>query len=490
MKSNEELSIPNAAPLINSLRSIGYDLNSAIADIIDNSIDAKANTINIDIVWGKNGSYIRIQDNGTGMNQKELKDAMRLGSKNPYDQRSINELGRFGMGLKTAAFSLGKRLSVFTKKDQQQYTRCWDLEYIEENSEWIIFKEPRTQESLNNLGSIDTSSGTVVLIEILDRVIKGKTEVIQKKNLLNKVGQLRLHLAAVFHKFLEGPKRLKMILNNAPLEAWDPFGSISYSTQTLAPFINEINGSFISISPYILPHHSNLTGEQFKLLEGPKGWTGQQGFYIYRNKRLLTSGTWLGLFPKEEATKLARIEIDLQNDTDFNWNIDIKKSKAAPPPELIDILRKIGNNARKKSHEVYYQRTITGIGKNPEHKHEDFYWEQVSTKKGTMYRINNKHNLLKEIKDNLDNETRKKLEFYLVGLEEFNPSSIFTIPSTTNDCEELTDSAKQKLLVIIDYAKQMLKSEDVESAIEHIKMYDSLKIYSFIDLENFIRANW
>ncbi|WP_029326713.1 ATP-binding protein [Bacillus coahuilensis] len=169
---DSEIVLPDAAPLINSLRAIGYSFETAIADILDNSIDAKASIIKIDMVWDGDKSYVRIEDNGFGMGENDLIIAMKVGSANPNDERKQGLLGRFGMGLKTASFSLGKRLTVLTKKNEQHFTRCWDLDYIADTNKWNLLKQPFDTQSSEILGSIENSTGTVVLIENLDRVVE------------------------------------------------------------------------------------------------------------------------------------------------------------------------------------------------------------------------------------------------------------------------------------------------------------------------------
>ena len=99
---------PSAARLTGSLRDIGYDFHTAIADLVDNSIAAGARRIGVELVFDPNKSYVLIWDDGTEWDRPELLEALRFGSRRDYRR---NELGRFGLGLKTGSFSQCRRLT-------------------------------------------------------------------------------------------------------------------------------------------------------------------------------------------------------------------------------------------------------------------------------------------------------------------------------------------------------------------------------------------
>ncbi|MER2009202.1 MAG: ATP-binding protein [Psychrobacillus sp.] len=494
-KKNSEVLIPSAAPLVGSLRSIGYDLETAIADIVDNSIDAGCKKVEIKMSWNEDGSYIRIEDDGSGMDENQLKKAMKLGSKNPQNIRDKRELGRFGMGLKTASFSLGKRLTVLTKKTGEKSVRCWDLEYIENENEWEIFLEPRDIMSSKRLGTISSETGTVVLIENLDRVVASSFTLKKQKSFFNKISRVRNHLGMVFHRYLSSiDKKLVIVLNGEKVEAWDPFFKKSFATQIRPLDEYLIHNSPVSVRINILPHHSKMSEEEYDYTGGPKGWNAQQGFYIYRNKRMLISGGWLGLFPRQDSANLARIEIDIQNDADMEWGIDIKKSKATPPLEIQDILKKVGFEARRLSHEVYYRRTVTGVGgkiKNNSNLVQDEYlWEQVSKKSGIHFRINKKYSLLEEIKDKLDEGLKAKLEYYLLLLEEDSPGNLYAYPTkSTEEYAKLDEEYQHRILMIAKVFKETTEN-DLEDIIQHILSFETFSSFNPEHIRQLIISNW
>lgn len=473
---DSEIVVPDAAPLINSLRAIGYSLETAIADIIDNSIDAKSTIIKIDMVWDSEKSYIRIQDNGFGMDEQELLLAMKIGSVHPNTERKQGILGRFGMGLKTASFSIGKRLTVLTKKNGKSFIRCWDLDYIASSNNWSLIKKPFNSNSGELLDKIETVTGTVVLIEELDRVIDFPFTDKKVQKFYNKIRLVEEHLAMVFHRFLEGPNRIQIYLNGNQVKPWDPFLTHEIATQELPPESISIKGDIVRIQPYILPHHSKLTQDEYDQASGPRGWLEQQGFYIYRNKRLLVAGSWLHLFSREEAYKLARIKIDITNRSDFEWQIDIKKSNAKPPQELISLLRKIGEKTRKKSHEVFYQRSIRKTSKNSSIM--DHIWEQVSTKNNSYFRLNRSNSYLKKLFETND-EYLAKLKFYLFHVEEYCPANLvsFNVNQPSKAVEEkISNEHINKIKVLLEIFRESDLSLD--EIIDQIVSYDSFSLCS------------
>jgi hypothetical protein len=207
-----EIAKPNPKSTINSYRSFGYNLSTAIADIIDNSISACATQISLDYEWKGQDTFIAISDNGKGMNQSELVLAMTPGSKNPEEERDEKDLGRFGMGLKTASFSQCKRLTCITKKENSNtIKRCWDIDYINNENEWQLLNYVSDNAFIQKIDV--QKSGTLVLWEKLDRII-GCAE-IKNESVKNAFYQeminVKQHLSLVYHKFIES-KRVKIIL--------------------------------------------------------------------------------------------------------------------------------------------------------------------------------------------------------------------------------------------------------------------------------------
>lgn len=162
---------PYAPTLIESTRAIGYSLEAAVADIIDNSIAASAKNVDI-FFFPVDGAYIAILDNGNGMGTEELNAAMQYGSKNPIDARDAKDLGRFGLGLKTASLSQCRCLTVVAKQGDRIEGRQWDIDHVAETGSWsLIVLEAGELDSIPNIDDLRAyESGTLVVWQKLDRI--------------------------------------------------------------------------------------------------------------------------------------------------------------------------------------------------------------------------------------------------------------------------------------------------------------------------------
>jgi hypothetical protein len=443
---NRKLAIPDAAPLVISLRSVGYTLETSLADIIDNSITAKATEVHINIKWNKDLAYISVIDNGYGMNEDDLHQAMKIGSKNPIDPRSNDDLGRFGMGLKTASFSLCRRLTVGSKLSGSDTicVRVWDIDNVMDSNKWELFDDSSTSAWKDALSRFDTyEQGTIVVMEKLDRFITENYSDEAIGRFWQRIADMERHLSMVFHRFLSGVQAIRIFINGEKIELWDPFMRNSLATQEFREEYLEYNGKSIRAHAFILPHHSKLSIKEYDEAGGNSGWLDQQGFYVYRNKRLIVPGTWFKMLRKNEPGQLARIQLDLTGDMDFEWKVDVKKSSAAPPAILRENIRRIARTAQEASRKVYYYR---GAVINQQNKVEDndAIWEQASVRERTFFRINHNHALLSGVFSELSNDSKKKLKTFISLVEGFAPMNISLTGPVSGDVgqeNELIDSA-------------------------------------------------
>lgn len=329
-------SLPPYAPtLIESTRAIGYSLEAAVADIIDNSIAANAKNVDI-YFFPIDGAYIAILDNGKGMTEKEIDIAMQYGSKNPTEERDKKDLGRFGLGLKTASLSQCRCLTVISKQGDNLEGRQWDIDHVTEVGDWSL--NVLDEEDIQQIPQFDelikNESGTLVVWQKLDRLKSG--EINFELSLGRKIDRVRDHLSLVYHRYLAGESgitKLKLSINGEKIKGIDPFLT-EKSVQAMDDETLVIQGNKILVRPYILPHISKLTSDEIKMLGGKDGLRKQQGFYVYRNKRLLVWGTWFRMMRQGDLSKLARIRVDIPNTLDDLWTLDIKKSSALPPAEV------------------------------------------------------------------------------------------------------------------------------------------------------------
>lgn len=410
--------IPDASSMIETFRAIGYSIETSIADIIDNSVSADAKNVWIEFEWKGSKTWISIKDDGYGMSDQELINAMRPGSKNPLEERSSTDLGRYGLGLKTASFSQCRKLSVISKrKDTSVSYWTWDLDFVKLSQKWELIKYLPDPEFKNKLKPEE--SGTIVFWNDLDRLVKDADENDNKSldKFLQTMEFVKKHLAIVFHRFIEKGK-VALWLQGRKLEPWNPFMLDEPTTQSFP--IEPLYAGNVVLKGYILPHKSKLSPDKFKIAEGVKGWNGHQGFYIYRKDRLLVSGDWLGLFRKEEHYKLTRISIDLPNNLDSDWQIDIKKSVARPPVALKDQIRAYAVNVRSHAVEVYRHRGKT-VRLLPGQSYVPFWKEKKRGEKWLLV-INREHPILANIKEQANTNSDKAIETLLKFVEETIPA--------------------------------------------------------------------
>lgn len=384
---------PDPGALIESLRAFGYTPEASVADLIDNSIFAGARNIWLEFSWDGSRTTVAVIDDGAGMDAGELQNAMKAGSANPLQERSKDDLGRFGLGLKTASFAQARSLTVRSRPaDGDPTVARWDLDYVNQSQEWRLLGSS-TGEADELLARIDPlTSGTAVLWERLDRIVDPTSDASDadaQEAFLARIQRVEQHVAMVFHRYLTGRRKITIRINGREIQPWDPFLQFSEATQTLTTESLKIFGDRISVEPYVLAHHSHLTDDEHAAAAGPEGWNAQQGFYIYRNRRLLVAGSWLNFFRQEEHYKLARILVDIPNSMDAEWDIDVKKSQARPPDSLREDLRRIARVTRDRASEVYRHRG-RATARKAAARHVNV-WEYRLRKGRHTYRINREH---------------------------------------------------------------------------------------------------
>lgn len=466
-------SLPPYAPtLIESTRAIGYSLEAAVADIIDNSI--AANAVNVDIYFFPvDGAYIAILDNGSGMNEKEINIAMQYGSKNPTEERDKKDLGRFGLGLKTASLSQCRCLTVISKQGDRLEGRQWDIDHVIEVGDWslIILDE----EEINEFPQVEElkkyESGTLVIWQKLDRLKAG--EINFELSLGRKIDRVRNHLSLVYHRYLMGEsgiRKLKLFINGEKVKAIDPFLT-NKSVQAMDDETLIIQGHKILVRPYILPHISKLTSDEIKMLGGKDGLRKQQGFYVYRNKRLLVWGTWFRMMRQGDLSKLARIRVDIPNTLDDLWTLDIKKSSALPPAEVRKNLEIIINQIAERS-----KRTWTFRGKKEVSDTETHIWNRMKNKQGGYYyEINREHPFVQQLVK-VDPSLKRSIYALLQQIELGLPLNQLYVDlnndeQITNDNEQSIVDVKKSLEAMITMCAEKQEKCELLDAIVHIEPY-------------------
>lgn len=388
---------PTAGAMLESLRGLGYTTATAIADLIDNSISAAATNVDIQFVWNGADSWIRIADNGRGMSDPELESAMRLGARDPRETRSSDDLGRFGMGLKTASFSQARILTVASLA--AEHPGCclrWDLDDLGGAAgSWQLHEGPRTGSEERLEADCAGGGGTVVLWENLDRIV---TEGFAAQDMIDLADQVDAHLGMTFHRLLDDG--LALSLNGRRIRGWDPFliGHPSKAQESVEYRL--VRASGVIAQCHVLPHKDLLKPSEYESAAGPGGWAAQQGFYIYRNRRLLLAGGWLGLgergrrWTRDEPHRLARIRLDIPNSADLEWKINILKSTASVPVRLRSQLVRLASETRDIARRVFAHRgRLVTVGSDAGGSLPDV-WAARHSSKGISYGISREHDLV------------------------------------------------------------------------------------------------
>ncbi|KUF38366.1 ATP-binding protein [Comamonas kerstersii] len=394
---------PRASALLESMRGLGYTTGSALADIVDNSISAGATQVDIQFTWAGKDSWTSVLDNGHGMSDSELESAMRLGDKNPLVARETSDLGRFGMGLKTASLSQCRRFTVASLKDNTVSCLRWDLDALADthDADWLLFEGPAegSEHLLTTLAG--NQQGTLVLWEKLDRIVTSGFTLDDFNDLIDRV---EAHLAMVFHRLLEGtPPEFILKINGRRVCPWDPFLTGHPAKAWASPVARTFTSAGeISVECHVLPHKDRLNAKEYEIAAGPGGWNAQQGFYVYRNRRLLMAGGWLGLgtgkgWTREEYLRLARIRLDIPNTADADWKIDIRKSTARPPVALRPWLTRLAEETRERARKVFVHRGSPSA--QPNDKPIEQAWRVEHLKDGMRYRIDLDHPAVASVLD-------------------------------------------------------------------------------------------
>jgi hypothetical protein len=426
MSINKQL-LPKAATLMGSLRSMGYSFESAVADVIDNSISAHASVVQILFPDNPLSTLaVGILDDGDGMSDDELLEAMRYGSIASEEERAEDDLGRFGMGLKSASLSQCRRLTVISKDGQDLHGYRWDYSYIIEQQDWII--QELTRSEIDSVPYIERfltqQRGTMVVWDDFDVLSKSSGGQVYD-TLVELRSSLEASLALIFHRYLSSndSSKLEIFIDNLSISPLDPFlekhpKTTSKKEKSIA--IPDSNGCErqILIKPFILPFATDLKEKDKRLVGGIENLRAKQGFYVYRNKRLIIWGTWFGMNKRAELTKNARIRVDIPNSLDDIWAIDIKKQNASIPKKILNQLKKTVMEALDISvHQQNYRGRTNNVNDSI-----DYIWERKEGRNDTyFYQINRDSKLFQYVREKISEEDIIYLDMLLTEIEKNIP---------------------------------------------------------------------
>ena len=437
---------PSAEIVVNSMRAMGYSFESAIADVIDNSIAVKSSLIELKFPIDPTECYVAICDNGSGMTRERLIEAMKYGSQTEDGTRAIDDLGRFGLGMKTASLSQCRRLTVVSKHQGIMSAFVWDLDVIDEKKGWYMIECTADQiSSIKHIEFLEEyPSGTIVLWENFDYIEKASGG-----NVYAELARLKDstadYLSLIFHRYLnkEGSAKVTIRVNNYSLIGLDPFLENHKKTNIRHKIDIPIEDSdgierFVSVQPYVLPFQKDLSAEDKKISGGIENYRSKQGFYIYRNERLIIWGTWFGRH-RDELTKYARIKVDIPNTLDDIWNIDIKKQNATIPSRIKSRLTRAVDEAmdiavKQQKHRGRLEKVNDDI---------DYIWDRIKGRGDNFtYKINRNSRIFELIHNSVSDEIWAQFDMVLEEIENAVPYQQIYIDKSQNKVDEEVDEER------------------------------------------------
>lgn len=469
-----------------SARSFGnYDLPAALADLIDNSIAAKATDIIVDCNFNDGAPEVRVIDNGHGMDRDELFAAMKPASQDPREVRAANDLGRFGWGMKSASFSQCLELTVISCKGKCLSGARWDLENLGNwNMEILDASECKSLKGDQLTGD----SGTELIWRKCDRLSEDRT--ITPKGFNELISQAQDSLALTFHRYIagsNGARRISIHLNGIPIESFDPFYAGHQATQALDEELIGTADSRVIVRPYILPHFGKVSSAAQQRLEGREGMIRNQGFYVYRNNRLIIHGTWFRLIRHGDLGQLFRISVDIPNTLDSQWKITLDKSDAQLPAGLKDRLREVVKNLKKRAAAPYRRKPIQTDPKN-----STAIWSRLVSNGSITYRVNRNHPFVMGLTK--DSSLADEAESLISIIEQSlpvnslngdfvsRPDDVVSTETSASEFRDFMDYALPGLLALV--------GGDTDLLIRHLKTTEPFKSNDSIVREAVNSAEW
>jgi hypothetical protein len=364
----------NMGKVINALLNAGYTFESSISDIVDNSLDAEATDVQVIIERDDRKSEnaierILIVDNGKGMPEAVLENALTLGSVN--DGRKSNHHGIYGVGLKLATLAHCNRVIICTK-EKSASALVMGFEYDANLAEAPLNLLRLNLESYlehPEINAITKNHGTAVIME------KFRASILQDENygqIDDLVQGVRRHLSLHFHRFLDEKSEKFLNISVTQIVAGSdktqrtqigifPIDPFNYKLSATEGYPKEV---IVKLNPYKpelkLKLHIWPPDYRDEAFEIPGvGSVRAQGLYIYRNNRLICRKDWPGNQNVRKELSLARIEIDLPIELEEEFNLVFSKSQINIPYSLAEIFN------QNKDIQKFYQDAASSWNSKP-----------------------------------------------------------------------------------------------------------------------------
>lgn len=478
----QEEDVAPSVNLLESMRSVGYSLEAAVADLIDNSISAGARVIDIDLEPAA-ADHVAILDDGVGMSPEVAVEALRLAGS--VGERSQADLGRFGLGLKTASLSQARRLTVVTKNNGVVTALRWDIDHIKLTGRWSLLRlSPAEVAGLPWAARLEEQdSGTLVLWENLDLLLGDALD--RGEFMRSRVAPLMESLGLVFHRYLHARQGgIQVNVNGRSVTARDPFLTSNSKTQSSPTQYIEVGGAEVCVTAYTLPHVSGLTPEERKRPDLGDRMRESQGFYIYRNQRLISHGHWYGLARMDDLSKQTRVQVDVPNAIDHLWQLDIKKSRAEPPASFKTELRRLMSGVIEKGKRVYTYRGRKDVSSGTVH-----LWDKIRERDGIRYEVNLQNPLVSTLLSGLTTSQASQVLRLLESLaDSFPVHDLFSEMAGNSPvvmAQRAEEAAIESLRLFRDSSDQRPPVGTVVAMLAHAEPFNAMS-----NLDEVVRRVW
>ena len=419
---------PNPEYLIKSIAEQGYSLETSLADLMDNSISAEADKIEVLVDTDSEPFKLFLADNGQGMTEEELSSNMQFPSNSPEDSRSNSDLGRFGLGMKTASFSQTRKFTVLSKKkgENKYHGRTWDVDFLKANGWKIIINSDEevsrlmvqyddlSKEFLKRFD--DYMPNTIVIWEGLYKFESYLKQGNRKDALKREITEVTSdYLALVFHRFMEkniNPLRIR--INNAIVSPFNPFPEEEKDFRQIEPKQSSFRSDVIKIEGFVLPSRAITESKKSftKWTTKYRGLMDMEGLYIYRADRIILFGGWNGIVKKAPRLQLARLRVEVGNSVDHLLHLNVAKSQIVIPHELRNAFETYIGELKIEAEREYYNRGIRKFSGTKTKNHVQLF-ERTYSNKGSILEVNNNFPLVKSLQEFLNKKQKTQLNLLL-----------------------------------------------------------------------------
>lgn len=387
--------------LLDVLGHSGYSLQSAIADIMDNSITAKADNIWLNMRYDGKDSEIVIVDDGYGMDLEKLKSASIIAFKDMHEERSEDDLGRFSTGINSASASMCNQLIIQSKTADQNNSNTIVLDYEEMKTSGWVCKIVDLEEDF-----LKSNSGTAIVW----RKLKTAANAGNRHDFYKKISVVEKHISHVFNDYITSGLQIHINNDDTIVKGWDPFFISNPKTTLIYDESVEYHGSKVGMKIYILPPFNNLSTDEQAYMKG-YGLSDQQGFYIYRKNRLIKEGGWLGIEDLAISNKYdyARIRVDIDTSLDKYFDPNFLKNEIFIPDDLKDFFKKIAIKSRNESRKSFNYMKAPSIIRSVKTESKIPVWNCKNSSDGLILSVNEEHPIVKSLVSDLKDADRRRL---------------------------------------------------------------------------------